>query len=73
MPRFGYPPMKRPQHQFNTSYTDFANQTTQSMDVTTWTNNDSYDQRSSGSENVPRENLSPRRTDSMANKPPQCE
>jgi len=40
IPHFGYPPMKRPQHKFSTSYNDLSltssNPTTQSLDTSTW-------------------------------------
>lgn len=44
IPRFGYPPMKRPQHPFSTSFNDLSysssNPATQSLDATSWSNND---------------------------------
>ncbi|CAM4758791.1 unnamed protein product [Rotaria magnacalcarata] len=44
IPRFGYPPMKQPQHQFSASHNDLSfassNPTTKSLDTLTWSRND---------------------------------
>ena len=54
IPRFGYPPLKRPQHNFTASYNDLsytdANPATKSLDVTTWSNHDNYSRRPSASQ-----------------------
>lgn len=51
IPRFGYPPLKRPQHQFSASYNDFSvtsgNGSTQSLDALTWSQNDAVSRRPS--------------------------
>ncbi|CAF1353623.1 unnamed protein product [Rotaria sp. Silwood1] len=50
IPRFGYPPMKRPQHKFLSSYNDSftsANLATQSLDALSWSQNDTRNRRPS--------------------------
>lgn len=54
IPRFGYPPLKRPQHRFSASYNDLSvtstNPTTQSLNATTWSNVDGPHQRPTASQ-----------------------
>lgn len=54
IPRFGYPPLKRPQHKFSASYNDLsftsANPTTQSLNNMTWSNADALHSRPSASQ-----------------------
>ena len=49
IPRFGYPPLKRPQHKFSGSYNDLTSvdPATKSLDAMTWSMADSYNQRPS--------------------------
>ena len=59
IPRFGYPPLKRPQHQFTSSYNDLSysssNPATHSLDATSWSNNnDNYQVRPSISQHAHR-------------------
>ena len=58
IPRFGYPPMKRPQHKFSASYNDLsltsANPTTQSLNNMTWSNADALHPRPSVSQHSSR-------------------
>ncbi len=54
IPRFGYPPMKRPQHKFSSSYNDLSsissNPTAKSFDTYTWSATDKPKQRPSESQ-----------------------
>lgn len=36
IPRFGYPPLKRPQHKFSSSYNDLSSSPTKSFDANSW-------------------------------------
>ena len=82
MPRFGYPPMKRPQHQFSGSQNDLSftssNPATKSLDALTWSQNQTYQRRPSASQHPSRlqhqqqENSSHWMNESTSNKH-QCE
>ncbi len=52
IPNFGYPPLKRPQHKFSGSYNDLStsNPATRSLDTMTWSMNDTFNHRPSGSQ-----------------------
>jgi hypothetical protein len=50
IPRFGYPPLKRPQHNFSASYNDLSYPATKSMDTLTWSATDALKQRPSVSQ-----------------------
>lgn len=55
IPRFGYPPLKRPQHNFSASYNDLSftstNPMTKSMDTLTWSQSDALNRYQSSSQN----------------------
>ncbi|CAF3954240.1 unnamed protein product [Rotaria sp. Silwood2] len=78
IPRFGYPPMKRPQHRFSASYNDSsftsANPATHSLDALTWSQNETLNRRpsltrnSNRSQHYTKDNLSYRPPDSAYKK-----
>ncbi|CAF1332530.1 unnamed protein product [Rotaria sordida] len=79
IPRFGYPPMKRPQHKFSSSYNDLSftskNPATQSLDALTWSQSNTLNQRpsltrhSDRSQHYVKDNLSYRPPESTYKKP----
>jgi hypothetical protein len=54
IPRFGYPPLKRPQHKFSGSYNDLtltsSNPATKSLDTMPWSVTDALNRRPSDSQ-----------------------
>lgn len=79
IPRFGYPPLKRPQHKFSSSYNDLSftssNPTTKSLDTLTWSATDalrrrpSLSQYSNGFQHHAKDNFSYWPKDSTYQKP----
>ena len=75
IPRFGYPPMRRPQHTFSASYNDLTAAGTQSLDANTWSATDALHQRpslnqySNQFQRHAKENFAYWPTDSAQNKP----